>query len=93
MEHRGLTGHAAAVPDSQPADIFGGAGPLTFIAMTPCRVMDTRQGQSFTGAFGPPSLAAYGSSRQVPMPTSFCNIPSNAGAYSLNITVVAPGPR
>ena len=65
---------------------------MTFIAMTPCRVMDTRAGQGFTGAFGPPSLGAFGTARQVPMPASTtCTIPSNAGAYSLNITAVSPG--
>jgi hypothetical protein len=65
---------------------------MTFIAITPCRVMDTRTGQGFTGAFGPPSLAGS-SNRVVPMPSSTtCSIPFNAGAYSLNITVVPPGP-
>ena len=77
---------------AQAASIFTPPGPMTFIAMTPCRVMDTRAGQGFTGAFGPPSLAAFGAARQVPMPSSTtCTIPSNAGAYSLNITAVSPG--
>ena len=77
---------------AQPASIFAPPGPMTFIAMTPCRVMDTRAGQGFTGAFGPPSLQVYGT-RQVPVPSSTtCIIPSNAGAYSLNITAVPPGP-
>jgi len=81
-----------ASPLAQPASIFTAPGPMTFIAMTPCRVMDTRSDQGFTGAFGPPSLGAFGTARQVPMPTSTtCNIPSNAGAYSLNITAVSPG--
>src|SRR5512144_2089268 len=31
--------------------------PLPFIAITPCRVADTR-GNGFTGAYGPPSIAA-----------------------------------
>jgi len=76
---------------AQAASIFTAPGPMTFIAMTPCRVMDTRSSQGFTGAFGPPSLAAN-VARQVPMPTSTtCTIPSNAGAYSLNITAVSPG--
>jgi hypothetical protein len=66
-------------------------GPLTFIAITPCRVMDTRSGSGFTGAFGPPSLTAGGTPREVPIPSSSCGVPSNAGAYSLNITAVSPG--
>ncbi len=80
-------------PAIAQAAIFTPPGPMTFIAVTPCRVMDTRSTQPFTGAFGPPSLAAFGTARQVPLPTSTtCSIPSNAGAYSLNITVVPPGP-
>jgi hypothetical protein len=82
--------HPDASPSAQSAGIFSSPGPMTFIAMTPCRVMDTRSSQPFTGAFGPPSLAAF-TTRQVPMPSSSCNIPANAGAYSLNITVVPPG--
>ena len=46
--------------------------------------MDTRQ----TG--GP---IAGGTSRSFPVPTlGGCNIPATAGAYSLNVTVVPPGP-
>src|SRR5262245_37628355 len=73
------------------AGIFTPPGPMTFIALTPCRVMDTRSGLGFTGAFGPPSLPAGGASRQVPIPSSSCNVPSNAAAYSFNITAVPPG--
>jgi hypothetical protein len=80
-------------PNPQPSsgNIFSAPGPLTFIALTPCRVMDTRSAFGFTGAFGPPSLSG-GTPRQVPIPSSSCNVPSNAAAYSLNITVVPPGP-
>src|ERR1700681_2439802 len=80
--------HPNASSLAQAAGIFAPPGPMTFIAITPCRVMDTRSTQPFTGAFGPPSLAAF-ANRTVPMPSSTtCAIPSNAGAYSLNITVV-----
>jgi hypothetical protein len=75
---------------AQAGTIFAPPGPMTFIAVTPCRVMDTRSSQPFTGVFGPPSLSAY-VTRQVPVPGSSCGIPSNAGAYSLNVTVVPPG--
>ncbi len=79
---------------AQAASIFTPPGPMTFVAITPCRVMDTRTGQGFGGAFGPPSLAATPTAppRVVPMPSSSCNIPSNAGAYSLNIGALPPGP-
>ena len=61
---------------------------LRFLAVAPCRVMDTR---GATGLFGGPSIAG-GAIRNVPIPQSGCNIPANAQAYSLNITVVPPGP-
>lgn len=71
-----------------PAD----PNPLTFIAMTPCRVVDTRVGFGFSGAFGPPVLVG-GVSRRFPMQSSTtCAIPATAQAYSLNVTVVPPGP-
>jgi len=84
-------------PDHKVAD-FGplattptDPNPLTFIAMTPCRVVDTR-GNGFSGAFGPPSLVG-GMSRTFPLQSSTtCSIPATAQAYSLNITVVPPGP-
>ncbi len=62
-----------------------GTGGLNFYPPVPCRVADTR-GNGFTGAFGPPSLVG-GASRDFPMPTSPCGIPSSAQAYSLNLTI------
>ncbi len=67
-----------------------GTGGLQFYTVTPCRVADTRTGQGFTGAFGPPSLAAY-SGRNFPIQSSPCGIPSTAQAYALNMTVVPQG--
>jgi hypothetical protein len=62
--------------------------PLVLVAMTPCRVVDTRASQGFPAPFGAPSLAG-GASRTFPLPSStFCSIPAAAQAYSLNITVV-----
>ncbi|HKD10652.1 MAG TPA: hypothetical protein VKE50_01190, partial [Thermoanaerobaculia bacterium] len=54
------------------------------IAVTPCRVADTR-GNGFTGAYGPPSLAA-GSPRSFVL-TGQCGIAGTAQAVSLNVTV------
>jgi hypothetical protein len=65
--------------------------PLAFIGMTPCRIVDTRAGTGFSGAFGPPSLTG-GVSRTFPLQSStMCSIPATAQAYSLNITVVPTG--
>ena len=60
----------------------GGLGALSFYAMTPCRVVDTRNP---AGPLGGPSLAGQ---RDFPMTTSPCGIPDNALAYSLNATAV-----
>ncbi|MDX1983169.1 MAG: hypothetical protein SFV51_23050 [Bryobacteraceae bacterium] len=68
----------------------GGGGAVTparLVAVTPCRVADTRPGQGTSGVFGPPSLAA-GQVRDLPIPSSNCGIPTGAKAYSLNITVI-----
>jgi len=63
-----------------------GPQPLQFIAVTPCRLVDTQQHGS-----GGPILG--GTSQDFPIPQEGgCNIPANAGAYSLNVTVVPSGP-
>jgi Pro-kumamolisin, activation domain len=62
------------------------AAALQFVAVTPCRVADTRNAP---GTFGGPVLTA-GSSREFPIPQSACQIPNSAVAYSLNVTVVPP---
>ncbi len=71
----------------------GSPGALYFYPVTPCRVADTRSvgGSGLTGAFGPPQLAA-GATRSYPVLSSSCGVPATAQAYSLNLTVVPPGP-
>lgn len=59
-------------------------GPLSFVAVTPCRVADTR---AALGTFGGPELPA-GSVREFDIPASVCSIPNTAVAYALNVTVV-----
>jgi hypothetical protein len=71
-----------------------GLAPLTYVAVTPCRLMDTRTSSGMTGDFGPPALVGDPSQtasvvRRVPVPKSPCGIPS-AAAYSLNLVVVPP---
>ena len=66
--------------------------PLVLVAMTPCRVVDTRTSQGFPAPFGAPGLTG-GASRTFPLPSStLCSIPAAAQAYSLNITVVPSTP-
>ena len=61
-----------------------GASGLGFIPVTPCRLVDTRQ---TNGPLGGPIMTA-GSTRSFALATASCGLPSNASAYSLNVTVV-----
>ena len=79
---------SAATASAQPD---ASTSPLAFVALTPCRLVDTRPGAGFTGAFGPPSLAG-GATRTFPIQSSTtCTVPAAAQAYSFNVTVVPPG--
>jgi hypothetical protein len=78
----------AASAGSQALD----PNPLVFVAMTPCRVVDTRGSQGLPPGFGPPILVA-GVSRTFPVQSNAsCPIPATAQAYSFNITVVPAVP-
>ncbi len=59
--------------------------PLPFVAVAPCRMVDTRgNGAPLTGGFLPAATT-----RSYTL-TGICNIPANAQAISLNATVVNP---
>jgi hypothetical protein len=93
IETHAAASWAAAQPDAAglTPQAQSPANSLVFVAMTPCRVLDTRTGQGFSGAFGPPSLGG-GTSRTFPVQSSpNCTIPSVAKAYSFNVTVIPPG--
>ena len=60
-------------------------GSLAFYPITPCRLVDTRNGTLINGAF------TGGQTRTLPILSSSCNVPSAAQAYSLNFVVVPPG--
>jgi hypothetical protein len=64
---------------------------LAFFTLTPCRIADTRVGSGFTGAFGPPFLAAD-TIRNIPIPMSSCSVPATALAYSLNFGALPHAP-
>jgi hypothetical protein len=61
---------------------------LTFIAIAPCRLVDTRTGSANSGSFGSPSLLG-GQPRVIPVPQSPCGAPSST-AYSLNFISITP---
>ncbi len=62
--------------------------PLQFVAVPPCRLVDTR---GPNGDFGGPPLQG-GAQRSFTIPQGPCGIPASAQAYSLNITVAPLGP-
>ncbi len=82
----GNSAYAAAttVSDFVQVSPAGSATAIQFVPVTPCRIADTRLAN---GPFGGPELAA-GSTRDFAIPSSACNIPAGATAYSLNVTVV-----
>lgn len=61
---------------------------LAFYPITPCRLADTR-GNGFGGQFGPPSLVA--NATRTFSVSGFCNVPTTAQAFSLNLTAVPNG--
>jgi len=76
--------------NAQSASAAGSSSALVFMAIPPCRLMDTRVvgGSGKTGRFGPPSLVAD-QARVVPVPSSNCGVPV-AAAYSMNLVSVTP---
>jgi hypothetical protein len=63
------------VASRQDVPAAGSTPGLVYIAITPCRVMDTRveDGSGKTGAFGPPTLVGVRrASFQFPRPTAAC---------------------
>jgi hypothetical protein len=63
-------------------------GGLVFVPLKPCRISDTRNPM---GTFGGPHLIA-GETRNYPVVSSGCGVPSTAAAYSLNVTAIPAGP-
>jgi len=84
----GNSTYAAAPSVTQTFTVSSGTttGPqaLQLITVAPCRIMDTRNPN---GALGGPFITG-GTTRAIPIPSSPCNVPANAAAYSLNFTVV-----
>jgi hypothetical protein len=71
--------------DSSPLTQVVQAAVVAYFTVSPCRLVDTR---GPNGPLGGPSLAA-GQNRTFTL-AGACNIPSNASAVSVNITIVSP---
>lgn len=73
---------ASAVAPTAPA---GAAGPFRFHALTPCRIVDTRNPNGPTG--GP--VLNHNTSRNFPIQGQ-CGVPAGAKAVALNVTITQP---
>jgi hypothetical protein len=63
---------------------------IPFVAVIPCRIVDTRAAAGFPAGYGPPNLSP-GVPRNFDLNSGPCpGLPTNVGAYSLNVTVVNP---
>ena len=81
---------AAAQP--RQANVTPLTGPLVFIGITPCRLVDTRSYMGMPAPFGAPALASY-STRSFPVLSHpNCVLPPTAKAYSLNLLAIPAGP-
>jgi len=74
------------------AVVFGGrsaqaAGPFVYHSLTPCRVIDTRDG---SGASNESAGARTNPGPHTFRMQGFCGIPVGADAVTLNVTVVSP---
>lgn len=88
----GKTASGSAEPSPRMGSVTPLSGPLVFVAITPCRMVDTRAFAGMPAPFGVPALSAY-TTRNFPLknhPT--CVIPPEAKAYSLNIVAIPHGP-
>jgi len=67
---------------------------IPFVAITPCRIADTRAGQGFSGQAGPPALDTGTRTFQITGSVSGvpaqCGIPAGADAVSFQFTIVTP---
>lgn len=81
---RAMRPESTASPDASPSSTL--SEPAVFVAVTPCRLVDTRVAAGFSPPFGPPALLAN-TPRTIPVPSSNCGVPA-AVAYSINLFVV-----
>jgi hypothetical protein len=65
-----------------------GTVPMPFVALPPCRVVDTRNA---AGPYGGPALVGLAAARTFNIPGGPCpGIPADAGAFSINVAAILP---
>jgi hypothetical protein len=79
---------AAALPSPAEAAVPG--GPFVYHALTPCRLIDTRNGQGDSPSDDGPVGARTSPGPYDVTVKSFCGVPLDAEAVTINITVVGP---
>jgi hypothetical protein len=76
---------AALIPSAAQA-----AGPFQYHSLTPCRLIDTRNGQgASTSDDGPVGARTNPGPYDIAV-KGFCGVPADAAAATLNVTVVGP---
>ncbi len=78
---------AVAQDEIASASVTAATGPLQFVPLPPCRVVDTRNP---IGTFGGPPIQG-GTARSFPIGQGSCHVPLGATAFSLNVAVVPMG--
>lgn len=67
------------------------SGPLTFVAVTPCRLVDTRSWAGMPAPFGAPALVASAIRPFPVLSHPYCVLPAAAKALSLNLLAIPNG--
>ena len=76
---------AAALPSAAQA-----GGPFQYHSLTPCRLVDTRNGSGASTSDDGPVGARTNPGPYDIIVKGFCGVPTDAAAVTLNITVVSP---
>jgi len=71
--------------------VAGAQTPLAYIPTGPCRIVDTRSGSTEPAGFAGPTPASNSITTFVLPQNPNCNVPTEAYAYALNVTVVPNG--
>lgn len=84
----GSLGERSGVEIEAVEGVVSSVSPMPFIAITPCRLVDTRPASGFPGAYGPPALVANATRDFDLNSAPHCpQVAAGAQAYSLNVTV------